>query len=386
MGTLRVTRKFIVFSARSRRRFFAFVIIFAILSGATILLVSSFDEMNRQGLLDYRGVVAESVTMGSIGYTTGQQETIESAIGSSTPEEIIYYRYFDFSSSVRIFSYDLSYAWAHPDVNPDNLLAGNFPRNSRNILISSDTIFSTLGSGGNSIEIDLSVGSKISFTGSDTLFTVSGIYDKPGTITDLTHEWVFIPEASFNELVTDLSIGSVYIQCVVILAGGDYIFSNDAYKNVESIATSLISGLGTGWNVDYETAVEKEEERNTNFLMLLFGLFGTFVVSTLYSYIITRFRRREVAILKTMGYSKTHVRIAVLTEIILVAVVGFLTGLVAIQMFKIMTKTGAYIHWIYNSPTAILAFFAVVASCIPGFLMITMRTLKVRPIEIFRQK
>ena len=118
----------------------------------------------------------------------------------------------------------------------------------------------------------------------------------------------------------------------------------------------------------------------------LFTCAVTFVVSTLYSYIITRFRRREVAILKTMGYSKLHVRIAVLTEIILVAVVGFLTGLATIQLFIIFTKTGAYIHWIYNSPTAILAFFAVVASCIPGFLLITMRTLQVRPIEIFRQK
>ena len=122
------------------------------------------------------------------------------------------------------------------------------------------------------------------------------------------------------------------------------------------------------------------------FLSLLFGIFGTFMVSTLYSYLITRFRRREVAVLKAMGYNKWSVRTVVLSEILVVAVTGFLIGLIAIQAFFYFSSPGSYVFWIMFSPTAVLSFLAVVLSSIPGFLLITTRILGVRPIEIFRQK
>ena len=130
----------------------------------------------------------------------------------------------------------------------------------------------------------------------------------------------------------------------------------------------------------------KDEIRNMMFLSLIFGLFGTFVVSTLYSYLITRFRRREVAVLKAMGYSKWSVRIVVISEILVVAVTGFAIGLLGIQAFIYLTRTSAYVYNIVISSTALLSFLAVVISCVPGFILITTRILGVRPIEIFRQK
>ncbi|MHA2156810.1 MAG: FtsX-like permease family protein, partial [Candidatus Hodarchaeales archaeon] len=131
---------------------------------------------------------------------------------------------------------------------------------------------------------------------------------------------------------------------------------------------------------------DKDELRNMMFLSLVFGLFGTFMVSTLYSYLITRFRRREVAVLKAMGYSKWSVRIVVLSEILVVAVTGFTLGLFSIQMFIYLTRSSAYVYNIVISSTAILSFLAVVLSSVPGFILITTRILGVRPIEIFRQK
>jgi ABC-type antimicrobial peptide transport system permease subunit len=90
-----------------------------------------------------------------------------------------------------------------------------------------------------------------------------------------------------------------------------------------------------------------------------------------------------------MGYSKWDVRIVVLSEILVVAVTGFAIGILGMQAYIYLTRTGSYIFWIINpfgSPTAILSFLAVVLSCVPGFIIITARILRVRPIEIFRQK
>jgi ABC-type antimicrobial peptide transport system permease subunit len=229
---------------------------------------------------------------------------------------------------------------------------------------------------------------------------VSGIYAKPSAPSKLAsgREWIFIPEVSFETLVGGENLAyddnQIFIHSISIIAGGD-VFSGGSYDNVDRIAASL--NLGTEYeSPSFTSKIDKDAQRNMLVLSLLFGLFGTFMVSTLYSYLITRFRRREVAVLKAMGYSNWDVRIVVLSEILVVALTGYFLGLVSIQAYLWLTSPGTYFFkfvtisanfpFIIPSVTAILSFFAVVISSVPGFFLITFRILGVRPIEIFRQK
>ncbi|MFX0184456.1 MAG: ABC transporter permease [Candidatus Hodarchaeota archaeon] len=401
MGKLKLLMKSIVFSTRSKRRFFTFVIVFSILSGATIVLLSFFDNFSREGLLEHRGVVIKVSTLGNVDYGEAKR-----AIGTNPrgAEAVIYYRCVNFGTNLRICSINTQYKWAFSEIKPNDLLKGSFPSNDQEALVS-ETLLLTIadsqsGNNPNDVNIYLKpvLGTKFKLgisNETDFELKVSGIYKNPEPPSDIaitdTREWIFISEAAFDELVggqnLDYLDSDIDVHSVSIIASGD-VFSGASYSNVDGLAADF-GNLGT----DYESPIytektDKDEQRNMTLLSLLFGIIGTFMVSTLYSYLITRFRRREVAVLKAMGYNKWDVRIVVLTEILVVAITGFLIGLAAIQMYlwNPLARQSSYVYLIIFSPTALLAFLAVVISCVPGFILITARILSVRPIEIFRQK
>ena len=397
MGFYRLFTKSIVFSTRSRRRFFTFVIVFSILSGATILLLSSFDNSSREGMLDHRGVVIRINTVNTIDLVSAQN-TIRIDDGGSDDgiSTVIYYKYIEFGTNILVFSMRTDYPWAFAAINPTNLIAGRFPVSSKEVLVSNGTILQLDDSQGNTrIYIKPVVGMTFKIGESEESsfeIKVVGVVKIPTTEASQFpgKHWLIMPEKSFDALLEDLNPPSnnIYIHSITFVAPGDFfsLFSGRTYTYVNQIAKEY-----TGLPADYEYPIYKDKsikdgERNMLFLSLFFGLFGTFMVSTLYSYLITRFRRREVAVLKAMGYSKWDVRTVVLTEILVVAVTGFIIGLLAIQFSIVLGSSGSYIFWIIFSSTAIMSFLAVVISCVPGFILITTRTLAVRPIELFRQK
>ena len=405
MGLLKLLRKSIVFSTRSRRRFFTFVIVFAILSGATILLLSYFDNFARQELLTHRGVVLKAT-----GFGTGPNirlDAAETAIGQNVigAEAVIYFKYVNFGTSLRIFSIDPKYPWAFSEIKPNNLVSGSFPNSDDEVMVSED-IFVALedDEAGDDVYLFTKpvVGTKFKL-GEDIDSTfdlkVSGIFEKPEASTVATDttptgtffEWILMTEDAFDLLVSsnhlDYDNDEIYVHSVSILATGDFIqvFTGQTYDKVDTLA-STYTNLSGFQAPTFTTKADKDETRNMMVLSLLFGLFGTFMVSTLYSYLITRFRRIEVAVLKAMGYSAWNVRIVVLSEILVVAITGYVIGLLAIQAYLYLVSQGSYFFLIVFSSTAIFSFLAVVISCVPGFFLITFRILGVRPIEIFRQK
>lgn len=398
MGKLKLLSKSIVFSTRSRRRFFTFVIIFSILSGATILLLNYFDNFSRQGLLEHKGVVIKTTSMDTVYLNSVTDDVPSNLAGSSA---VIYYKYINFGSSFRIFSVNPRYAWAFSEIKPNNLISGSFPSGDNDIMVSKDALVTLDDSeGSTNMYTKPVVGTKFKIGSSITSpfdLTVKGIYKKPDSIiADFEtsgREWIFLTEASFDILISGehlgLSPSQIFVHSITIIAAGD-VYSGACYDNVDSIHTTLfddINGNDARYNDMLRTPkANKEEARNMAFLSLVFGIVGTILVSTLYSYIITRFRRREVAVLKAMGYSKTDVRIVILSEILVVAITGFVLGLLAIQGYLVLTKQGSWVFNILLSQTAFLSFIAVVLATIPGFLLISYRILSVRPIEIFKQK
>ncbi|MHA1975207.1 MAG: FtsX-like permease family protein [Candidatus Hodarchaeales archaeon] len=397
MGMYRLLTKSIVFSTRSRRRFFTFVIVFSILSGATILLLAAFDNFSREGMLDHRGVVVRVLPNTSVTLAQAQVDMgVTDGSTKSGTSAVIYYKYIDFGSNLRIFSIRKEYPWAFSAVNPTNLIAGRFPVKENEVLVSSEAV---LEMGDNQGGVYAYIKPVVGMTfklgisiASDFDVKVSGIVEVPASEDTGDRHWLIMPEDSFNRLTGPqnlaLSESQIYVHSVSFIAKGDFIsiISGETYSDVDQLGNDYSNLGGSYAPALFKYKSDKDGERNLLLMSLFFGLFGTFMVSTLYSYLITRFRRREVAVLKAMGYSKWDVRTVVLTEILVVAVTGFAIGLVGIQLSYYFAKQGAWFYLIMFSPTAILSFIAVVLSCVPGFIIITTRTLSVRPIELFRQK
>lgn len=401
MGKFKLLMKSIVFSTRSRRRFFTFVIIFGLLSGATIQLLTYFDNFSRQELLNHKGVVVKARSLDTVDLATAQTE-LNVQDGQRLPgsETVIFYKYVNFGVNFRIFSMNPRYPWAFSEIKPNNLIAGSFPNRDNEVLVSED-IFITVQDNQDGVNIFSKpvVGTTFKLGDSkDSEFElkVSGVYRKPSSVEADNREWIILSENAFAQLRNEENLGytndnQIWIHSVTIIAAGSIldVYSGACYSRVNELGSSLEQDINPNPDflpVDYTPKADKEESRNLAFLSLIFGLIGTFIVSTLYAYIITRFRRREVAVLKAMGYNKWDVRIVVLSEILVVSITGFILGLLTIQSFLFLTKQGSWFFMIIFSQTALLSFLAVVLSTVPGFFLISFRILSVRPIEIFRQK
>ncbi|MFW9777403.1 MAG: FtsX-like permease family protein [Candidatus Heimdallarchaeota archaeon] len=401
MSKYKLLMKSIVFSTRSRRRFFTFVIVFSILSGATIILLSYFDNFSREGLLLHRGVVIDTEGLDTINLTQVQIDLgTNDGQAVTGAEVIIFFKYVNFGSNLRIFSLNSHYPWAFNALNPNHLVNGRFPIGKYEALVSEDALVALNDTeGAINIYTKPVIGTKLTIGASkdsDFELTVAGIFRKPvtPTISSDSREWILVTEEAFAELVGGqhlaLNSDEIGVLSVTIIAGGD-IFGGEAYSNVDALATTFqdeITGNPHLYKIVFVEKIAKDNTRDSAIISLLFGLFGTFMVSTLYAYLITRFRRREVAILKAMGYSKWDVRTVVLTEILVVAITGFLIGLIAIQAYfwNPLGRETSYFYLIAYSSATVLAFGAVVLSTVPGFILISARILSVRPIEIFRQK
>ena len=356
--------------------------------------------------MDQRGIVLKAPAFGTPSPLSLLEAESNSPVGIGIDDgqtlagasKVIFYKYVDFGSTLRIFSMNPRYPWAFSDLKPNNLAKGHFPYSTHQVLVSEDILMTLADAeGGNQIYTKPGLGTSFTLGRSDDdpfKLSISGIFKKPAAAEeDVTREWIFLTEKAFATLIDgshlNLAKNEVYIHSITVIAGGD-VFSGQTYSNVDQLASvlrPLSQGAGANFYEPlYTPKSDKDELRNMMFLSLVFGLFGTFMVSTLYAYLITRFRRREVAVLKAMGYSKWSVRTVVLSEILVVAVTGFTFGLLGIQAFIYLTRSSAYVFNIVFSSTALLSFLAVVLSSIPGFIIITTRILGVRPIEIFRQK
>lgn len=405
MGSLRVARKSAFFALRARKRLIVFVIIFGMLSGATLLLVGTFDSYNKQNLLDQRGVFIREQSPASINST--QYRSINTALDQNLDEgkyEIHPVRYFNYpagslSSYMRVVGIDHNAPWAFSEVKPNSIKSGRFIRSSDEAMVNEGfkVPLNWTEAGLSSMFASLQVDNSITFEGNQDQMTleVKGVFKESPR---MQQSWLVISNDAFDDLITLLgkssSIDVFYSEVSYIAAGGMFeVLFGDAYDTVADIADALgelradTSTYGN-WDFNFKEKPVKAEARDQDLLSFVVGAVGGLIVATLYAYLITRFRRREVAILKAIGFNARNVRITLLAEILTVAFLGFLAATLVIEGYIRLTAGSEYIASLFTMPytTILISGSVVVVTCIPGFLLISWRILSVRPIEIFKER
>ncbi|MFQ5980808.1 MAG: ABC transporter permease [Candidatus Heimdallarchaeota archaeon] len=402
MGSLRVARKSVIFAVRARKRLIVFVIIFGMLSGATLLLVGTFDSYEKENLLEQRGVYIVEDSTGAI--NTTQAARIENDLDGDN-FEVHSVKYFDYPtgspfSSMRVLGVDHKARWAFSEVKPNSIQSGRFISKKTEAMVS-ETFRAPLNwtESGSNITTSLRVGNSITFEGNQAgkTFDVVGVFEETPLMNQ--QSWLIISNDAFGDLVRHLGKNEqtdvFYYEMAFVATGGiEEILFGDAYGTVADIADelgSMRSETSTYGSWDFtppSPEQEKVETRERDLLSFIIGVGGGLIVATLYAYLITRFRRREVAILKAIGFNARSIRITLLSEILTVAFLGFAAATLIIEGYIRWSAGSEYIASLFIMPyfTLLVSGSVVVLTCIPGFLLISWRILSVRPIEIFKER
>ena len=412
MGFFRIIRYGTEFSFRTRRIFF-FIIFFIALTGVTLYAMNEISRENTDLLLSQKVDILQekSAFNASVSDTTSLVNQF-----SVRGNHVYIVRYIYISSlKMKIFSADLSQPWANSIVKPDEIRAGGYLNTNSNIgndtyqaLASRNLI--TLGNITGATTVNMfntfSVGSIQTFTKGTANFNLKivGLYDKKIDL-PTQENWLLVPDSVFNNLVSFLNIPatSVYAYQVVVVASGysetlaGILFGN-SIKNVDKnniLAQTAIQNAPHFILKSYPVINDVQSQATSTDLILIIGVIGSPIVATMYAFIISRFRTREMAVLKAVGYSNRNVQVMILTEIAAVSIIGFLISVFGLQILFALnsryTLNTTYIPLLWNplvslvpSGTAIVTFIFVVLSNILGFGIISQKTIKVRPVELFK--
>ena len=408
MGFLRIISRSSKFAVRVKKRFIPLLLIYALIAGFVGALVDNLDTYQTSDYLDQRGVYIEQARDFSVTGTQGASllSDLNSAQLGFSLDKVQSFKYAVLDSQLRIYSFDLSRPWLHPSMNPDIVVSGSFPDKVDEALVPRGDIQQRNSTNGVIIESTIAVNSKFTFTsGADALtITVSGIMD-PSDYAGSENDdlWFFVPDETFNSILdlygmdadADTFVHSMAIP-IAIEGSGIPLFdipSNKDYENVASLETSIQqdylpnSAQYGEFNANAQTSGldVKEKNRAQALTILMLAVGGGAVFVLIFGGIITRFRKREIAILKAMGYSRGTIQTSLITEIFTDALVGFLIGMGAIQIALLYMSNFAQSAQ-FRLLSVWISFLIVVLISLPGTVLVTWRSLGVSPMTIFRDK
>ncbi|MHA2365311.1 MAG: FtsX-like permease family protein [Candidatus Hodarchaeales archaeon] len=417
MGFLRLLWFGVSASTRSKR-ILIFIVFFIVLSGVTAFSINEIDRERRDLLLEQRAIVIEQNSFDS----NNEDDTDNIVLAFGDSSKVVVVKYINLPSiNMRIFSVDTSIPWANTITQPDEIRQGHYLQSTNAIksspetweAILSDNFIEIDSTAGNAVASLYSVGSIVNFTGSNAEslhFKTVGIFEKPyvNYAPETENEiWMLISDNVFDGLVDLLGMDDateVYIYQIVVVSNGysetlAAAILGDAKAITEEnsqIASNLVSS--SNWRLKDPPDTNKiKSQATTTDIILVLGCIGAPVVATLYAFIISRFRTREIAIMKAVGYSNGNVQAMLLTEIGTVSIIGYLISIFGLQIIFTLNSrfslNTTYVPTIWNpinlnnpwpSWTAILTFIIVVLSNALGFLIISRRSISVRPVELFK--
>ncbi|MFX0163465.1 MAG: FtsX-like permease family protein [Candidatus Hodarchaeota archaeon] len=406
MGTVRLMRKAILVATRARKRLAIFVIIYAILAGMVILSIGRLAGYNTTGLVDQKSVVLEATDFDTVTYDEAEQDstTFEHIEGVEKVVSIYYVNFEGGGNTIRIFGIDPSDRWAFENIKPDVISSGRYIERDGEILISENANLTTLysqtvdGRTG-TIFTEPGLGDSITFVaqGETKTFEVVGTFEEGQVDDDPGNTWMVVTvDDLFEEILQDVlnvhktqpEINTVlFCYKIVIVAEGSVFWSavrgGGVWDNVQGIVDYLDAATlqGTYETPDYTKKADNKNEVIADMMLITAALLGGALAASMYAFLITRFRRIEIATLKAIGYTNRNVWIMALGEILLASFAGFILGLLGISVYLGLTGETVVI---FSRTTLLTAFLIVVLIQVPAFIWSNKRTLKIPPAEALR--
>lgn len=397
--------KSVRFTFRSKLRFMVFIIIFAITSSFVAFFIDGIDELRTDEFLDQKGVELKEVSEFAVNFTQGLN--IEADIlglqttGNILIEDNIKYLYYDLDPSLRMFSIDITKPWMSRQINPSLMESGRFPSSVNEIMIPNGSFQIWNSSNNVTIKSDIVIGQTLVFEndGENIELLVVGTFNNNEIAIplDINSElWLVVDITTFEAMVElyDGVIEDAFVNSMSFTVPGN-ILTKSTYYAIDELNEAIkvlfaeqtdnsIYGTWYGQQVALPTQ-EAIKDANFKIVSLQYAILGGILLSTLFAYLISRFRRNEVAILKAMGYANKYVRATLIGEILTTSFVGFILGLGTAQAILF---TGALYDQsgLLSIESIVVSFGLIVVISIPGMILVSQRILGISPAEAFRTK
>ncbi|MHA1912605.1 MAG: ABC transporter permease [Candidatus Kariarchaeaceae archaeon] len=412
-GNFRVFLKNIRYTFRNKKRFTFFIILFIFLSGGVTFFVDTFTEYNRSELLEHKGILIKQQDFDTVDWSSSPTNLANNLIldisDLENVQDVFPISYVDIGPSMRFYGIDNSNPWAYDLISPLNVLSGTFLESSSEMIIPKSSSFrlNLSDAAPSELSIILTPGVDDVFTfnfGSTSLdLKVAGIYDPINLPID-GRTSIFVDQIVLDQLVSEIPSLTRYIYQISVIVSGpgadlfgfdSSVLYDETYDNRIDLKIAIDAlfdadpQLSVIFNADSpkivgdSTTVKQDKDRDiiTFIIGITMGLF----VSVIYAYLMSRFRKDEIAVLKALGYSSRHIRIALLAEIMTISMLGFAIGTSIIQWY-LLRITEASVLAVFDWNVIVATFVIVVIIDIPGTLFASRRMMKVTPLDVFRDR
>ena len=371
--------KGLLFATRPKRRVGAFALSFAFLSALTFISISLAEQ---SWTVDLRRDTAVWITQRDWETArTSDADDVLAALGDVEPvDKIVRVRYVNYRD-MHVFGVDVSSPWASEFINPGKVLeGGRFIRARKGEALTAGFFRCTDGS----LRVSPAQGSRLTLMAGEEEKELKVVGEL--SVKGHSKPCVVLSQDDFESVAPQR--GAVYVHEIVLLARGSAtlpsLFGNP-YDNVAQIRDRLRQKAAALSERYWQRPASGAETGGKSvsaarLAMLVVGVLGGFLVSLTYGYTISRFRMREAAVLKAIGYSSWQVGLMLVAEVVLVAGVGCFAGLAGVRAYFLRALPS------FVSTPALLTLLVVFFLNVLGFFLVAMKAASVQPMALFRQK
>jgi ABC-type antimicrobial peptide transport system permease subunit len=398
MAMWRLIKNSVRFAFRAKRRWITFVVIFAFLSAFITFFAGTFNQYATDDLLEQKGFYIKAQNTESVKVNASQAEALVSQIEDLLGiESVAMFRFFDLGDYIRVFGVDPGSSWMFKSAKPSLIRNGHYISEKSDVVISTgSTIKADLGTFSSNVSATIHIGEQINFVNAaETTFELNVVGEINDTVNAPDKLRMFISDEDFDYLHDNFAdTTTIYCESISVLVVGSLYnpFSDEIFENMilydepsEPLFTLVNEGSYGSWIPPDTVAESVKKQRATDFLIFIFGITGGILLTILYNFLIVWFRRREVAVLRAMGYEKREIRINLLGESLTISFVGYLIGILAIVIY-FWVQQMAFSNYLLTWTTLLISFVIVVVLTIPGLLLSSLSFVRVSPVILFKAR
>lgn len=251
-------------------------------------------------------------------------------------------------------------------------MEGNYISREGEILLSSKNVLK-ISEGAN---VTLGVLSVLSIA--NRRFRVVGIFSET-KVPEGGANWVVMHENDVVRICEKYGLHRYVFGYVVIVSG--WLFNE--WENVESVGKVLENKEELrNFTVKYRRVEDNYRIFSPMIVLFAFSTFGCLIIGSIFSYLDLRLRKRSLAILRSIGWSTADLRLLVLSELLLVVLLGFFSGLFALAIYRLFT---AQVYIPLSAETVLISLIILLVSTqVPGGYLYQRSITKVKPVDALR--
>ena len=405
MGFIRVFNLGLTSGLRNKKRTIPLLLLFLILFSLATYQLLKVESYNTDSLVATRGIIVETTrsitasdSFDDIGNMKSEVDPYVTGIFAVYYVEVIPGEL----GVISVYAYknymNYDWRWIVDEMKPTRIVYGHHVNSRGEAVINANYRITQSGRGGLTVEQGINgVGSYITLTSGDKpplKLKIVGVYNttEPGftKLSGGVPNLLFISWDDFRDLVERVWSPSasdakradfVYIRRVVFLVSGD-LLSDTIINNLETVKSKLTSWVSThaGYDVMSSSNVDPSAFR-TDLTWGLTTILFSLVLAFIYAFIIVKFRNKDIAVLRAIGWKKIDVLGYAFGEFFLIIFSAYVLSLVALWLYGIVLNVVLF----FTGFVYLASFGLLLASLGFGYFIVSRRVSKISPERAFRE-